>query len=135
MLVSLVRWSVPRRGLRRTFAFVTRLAQQTRTRRPTTVSNDEVWLAVQRIADRLPVETTCLPRSLSLWLMLRRRGLRAELRVGVAGGREDFLSHAWVELDGVAVREPAGKIEMFQTLDADQFFARTEHASPKPMVR
>jgi hypothetical protein len=44
---------------------------------------------------------TCLTRSLSLQAMLRRRGYRAELRIGVAKPDDRPLeAHAWVVLDG-----------------------------------
>lgn len=40
----------------------------------------------------------CLPRSLTLYLLLRRRGVPATLRIGVK--RYPFGAHAWVECLG-----------------------------------
>ena len=40
----------------------------------------------------------CLPRSLTLYLLLRRRGVPAALRIGVK--RYPFGAHAWVECRG-----------------------------------
>lgn len=47
---------------------------------------------------------TCLPRSIVLQRLLARRGVAAELRLGVATDGA-FAAHAWVEVDGRAVGE------------------------------
>jgi hypothetical protein len=49
----------------------------------------------------------CLTRSLYLWLLLRRRGIDCQLRIGVrlTGGVLD--GHAWVEYAGVSVNDRA----------------------------
>jgi len=52
----------------------------------------------------------CLEQSLTLWWLLVRRGLPAELHIGVRKSATGFEAHAWVELfqtvvnDGDAVR-------------------------------
>ena len=48
---------------------------------------------------------TCLRRSLALWWLLRRRGLPAELRIGVARVEEQVQAHAWVELAGHVIND------------------------------
>jgi hypothetical protein len=48
---------------------------------------------------------TCLARSLALVWLLRRRGIAAELRIGV-NTDDGFLAHAWVERDGAALSDP-----------------------------
>lgn len=60
---------------------------------------------------------SCLPRSLVLWHMLRRRGAPADLRIGVnnAGGR--FTAHAWVEQDGVVVNDTPDIAQRFAPVD------------------
>ena len=47
----------------------------------------------------------CLHRSLTLWWMLRRRGIPSELQFGTrkAGGR--FEAHAWIEVAGVVLND------------------------------
>lgn len=64
------------------------------------------WMGtrVAAVAERMPGRPRCLVRSLVLWSVLRRRGIPAELRLGVAraGG---FAAHAWVEVDGTAVND------------------------------
>lgn len=39
----------------------------------------------------------CLKRSLATWWLLQRRGVRAELNIGVNKDGGDFSAHAWVE--------------------------------------
>jgi hypothetical protein len=61
---------------------------------------------VGRAADRLPFETKCLPRAMTLsWLLTRRRIPHAivfAVRTAPARGSADSL-HAWVEVDGAIV--------------------------------
>jgi hypothetical protein len=77
-----------------------------------------VSLAVQASAMRLgqlldiasrhgPYRATCLRQSLALWWLLRRRGLPAELRIGVAKVDAQMQAHAWVELAGRVINDRA----------------------------
>jgi hypothetical protein len=43
---------------------------------------------------------TCLPQALLLWWLLRRRGLKCELRLGARRTDGVFEAHAWVEYSG-----------------------------------
>ena len=47
-----------------------------------------------------PLNPTCLKKSLILLRILGRRGVRAELRLGVRKAQEQFSAHAWVVCDG-----------------------------------
>jgi hypothetical protein len=58
----------------------------------------------------------CLPRALVLCRLLRRRGLQAELRLGVGKPEGHFAAHAWVEHAGSALAEPEGNSERFSPL-------------------
>lgn len=60
--------------------------------------------AVYRAARRLPY-ATCLPRSLTLWYLLRRQGVPSDLHVGVRRESDTFAAHAWVEYQGRALGE------------------------------
>ena len=60
---------------------------------------------VQAAANRNPFRPNCLARSIVLAGLLRRQGLAAELRIGVAKPGGSFAAHAWVEHDGVALAE------------------------------
>jgi hypothetical protein len=47
-----------------------------------------------------PLNQTCLKKSLILLRILRRRGIRAELHLGVRKVDEQFSAHAWVAYEG-----------------------------------
>jgi hypothetical protein len=50
-----------------------------------------------------PRRALCLEQSLALYLLLRRRGIAAELRLGVQP--RPFYAHAWIEVAGAPVAE------------------------------
>ena len=54
-----------------------------------------------------PYAASCLRKSLALWWLLRRRGLSAELRIGVAKVDAQMQAHAWVELAGHVINDRA----------------------------
>ena len=54
----------------------------------------------------LPFEPTCLKHALIFCRVRRRRGLSAELRIGVQKEDGVFGAHAWVEHDGQALLPP-----------------------------
>jgi hypothetical protein len=49
----------------------------------------------------------CLSRSTTLWWLLRRRGVRTDLRIGVCVENDDLVAHAWVERDGKIINDRA----------------------------
>jgi hypothetical protein len=53
-----------------------------------------------------PFPSTCLSRSIVLLHLLRRRGLAAEIKIGVLRDRSP-LAHAWVEVNGEPVNDTA----------------------------
>lgn len=67
---------------------------------------------IAAVAGYLPFAVRCLPRSLMLAMLLRRRSIPAELCLG-AKADQMFDAHAWVELDGKPVNEPEGHIADF----------------------
>lgn len=60
---------------------------------------------VQRAAPWSALPANCLPRALVLCRLLRKRGLQAELRLGVGKADGEFAAHAWVEHAGTALGE------------------------------
>jgi hypothetical protein len=48
---------------------------------------------------------TCLVRSLTLWAILRRRGVESELRIGIRKMADVTEGHAWIELAGNPINE------------------------------
>lgn len=73
------------------------------------------WLA-RAIGARSPWRTSCLRQALAVWLLLRRRRLPAELKIGVIRRDPPFQAHAWVELDGVALDPEAAAHAAFPPL-------------------
>ena len=61
-----------------------------------------------------PGRAVCLEQSLALFLLLRRRGVPAELRLGVQV--YPFYAHAWVEVGGEPVNEDPETVENFRAL-------------------
>jgi hypothetical protein len=48
---------------------------------------------------------TCLPRSLTLWWLLRQNGIDGELHIGVRKEAEKLIAHAWITYRGVVIGE------------------------------
>ncbi|MEO0367898.1 MAG: lasso peptide biosynthesis B2 protein [Pseudomonadota bacterium] len=63
----------------------------------------------------------CLPRSLALYDLLRSRGLKPELCLGVAKKQGIFAAHAWVEVSGQAIREPSSVKQEFSLIAAKEW--------------
>ena len=57
----------------------------------------------------------CLKRSLATWWLLQRRGIRAELNIGVNKDDGHFSAHAWVEYMGRTLVEADDVTERFST--------------------
>jgi hypothetical protein len=58
---------------------------------------------------------TCLKRSLILFRLLRRRGIPAELRLGVRTVEGTFSAHAWIECGGRTLLDD-GMAPLYSTL-------------------
>ena len=66
-----------------------------------------VYRAVRWAYRLLPLNSTCLKSSLVCCDMLTRRGVRAELRIGVMKASGGVASHAWLEDDmGATLTDP-----------------------------
>lgn len=78
-------------------------------------SEPETWILRSRRAQRMVKRATglggmCLARSLTLWALLRRRGVETELRVGYRKGDNKIEGHAWLEYECVPINETADVI-------------------------
>jgi len=60
-----------------------------------------VVIAARRGAGR----PTCLARSVTLWWLLRRRGIDSSLRIGVRTVQGRMEAHAWVEHAGLVLND------------------------------
>lgn len=56
-----------------------------------------------------PGRAICLEQSLALYVLLRRRGVPVELRLGVQA--VPFSAHAWLELRGAPIEENADWVD------------------------
>jgi hypothetical protein len=72
--------------------------------------------AAGRAAARQFYVASCLPRSLAILKMLRRRGIEAQLKVGGQLADQRYLGHAWVESNGMALGEKPDVEERFPSL-------------------
>jgi hypothetical protein len=120
-LVSAVRvglWLLPSPVILRR---VRALAAHTPGERRTRDSVAAVIWAVETVASAVP-GATCLTQAIAALILLRRRGLEARLRLGVAvGARGELLAHAWLERQGrilLGAREAAGLKRLPDLTDA-----------------
>src|SRR5687768_4341049 len=96
-------------GFARTVALARKLST---TRRQADVALiAEVCRRLAMAAVFYPGRARCLEQSLALYVLLRRRGLPVELRLGVQP--YPFTAHAWVELEGRPVNEQPEVISQF----------------------
>lgn len=71
----------------------------------------------QSVARRLSFRSNCLDQSLTLWWMLRRRGVAAEMHIGGRKEAANFEAHAWVEVGGYTFPEMSGGDPPFTPFD------------------
>lgn len=115
-LVPLVSISLKLLGFPRTLRWVERTAQGP----PLAISPDsavigEAARALARVRRHTPWTGRCLPRALSLWWVLRRRGLAASLNLGARRVGDALEAHAWVVHAGQVI---ADRATVAQTYDA-----------------
>ena len=63
---------------------------------------------------------TCLPKSLTLHRMLKRRGVDSQIKIGANKTPLGISAHAWVEVDGKAIGESEITLATFNVLDAGE---------------
>jgi hypothetical protein len=75
----------------------------------TGVSSEQSARGVARIvrvaAAHGPYRANCLQQSVTLWWLLRRRGVAGDLRIGTRKGAQGLEAHAWIEVCGRALNE------------------------------
>jgi hypothetical protein len=121
-LLPLTAWGVRLLGLTRWQALLARLAPVGEA--PVGCSPaDRVGQArgisrlVEAAARHGPCRAPCLPRSLVLWWVLRRQGIRGDLRVGVRRVEGQLEAHAWVEYLGLALNDRDDVRQRFAAFD------------------
>jgi hypothetical protein len=113
LLLPLVELSLRRSGYDRTCRRLTRLSRRGRWRGP---AEDLVPASVKMVAlsaSRTPVPAKCLGHSLTLWALLRRRGIEGEVVIGVRAGGDPLDAHAWVEVDGQPINETQETVDSY----------------------
>ena len=61
-------------------------------------------------------QATCLRRSLLIWCLLRREGIRSTIEFGIKKTNADLQAHAWVQIDGVVISERDGTYQQYQPI-------------------
>jgi hypothetical protein len=77
---------------------------------------DHIAWCVSTVAAHHPLEMQCLERALALQRLLQGRGIPAEFRIGVEKEGDALHAHAWLEVDGRPVYEPAEIDKRFRPL-------------------
>ena len=109
-LLPIVATSLKTVGLRRTQSWLTRNSLA-----PTVPRTEQTRANVRRAAQmvavacrRHPLRSSCLPRTIVLWSLLRRRGIEADVRIGVRCDTEGAVkAHAWLEWNGEVLNDAA----------------------------
>jgi hypothetical protein len=71
---------------------------------PSTIRLEQIVHAVELSSNYMPGEVLCLPRALTMQVLMRHQGYAPQFRIGVAKGKEGNLeAHAWVEYQGNVV--------------------------------
>lgn len=119
-LLPLISLSLRLRGFRKTQAFLQKSFSTSRKEASASahVLADGTVRMVRAAARHSPGHPTCLEESLALWWLLGRRGIDAELRIGVRKQGEKFEAHAWVERAGAALNEPESVHEHYAAFDS-----------------
>ncbi|MHB8753385.1 MAG: lasso peptide biosynthesis B2 protein [Candidatus Acidiferrales bacterium] len=97
--------------------------------------NDETVCAEVQTASRMVdaasrhglVRGNCLSKSITLWWLLRRRGIPVRLRLGARRTVDQFEAHAWVEMNGRVVNDSEDvrtKYSLFKGAATDEMAAQ-----------
>jgi len=120
VLLPLVSLSLRWRGFRATRETLERFPPRTNLEREAATPHGRAAQTAQMVnlADRHGlVHPSCLAKSLTLWWLLRRRGIPSDLRIGIRKENKKFEAHAWVERDGTALNEPEEHHRHFTAFD------------------
>jgi hypothetical protein len=79
--------------------------------RPFTEGLREARSALARVSRHTGLNGTCLTRSLTLYWLLRRRGISTDLRLGARQRDNIFQAHAWLEYHGRVINDAADVAE------------------------
>jgi hypothetical protein len=120
VLLPAVSLSLRWRGFRATQESLERFSPKTNLKQEATAARGRATQTAHMVnlADRHGlVHPSCLAKSLTLWWLLGREGIPANLRIGIRKENEKFEAHAWVERDGAALNEPEEHHRHFTAFD------------------
>ena len=66
---------------------------------------NEIVSVVNRAHWRFFRGITCLPKNLVLWWLLKERGIKTRLVIGVKRSTDGIIGHAWIEQNGELINE------------------------------
>lgn len=123
-LLPIVATSLKALGLRRTQSWLARNSV-----RPTVLSAEQTRASVRRAAQmvavacrRQPLRSSCLPRTIVLWNLLRRRGIATEVRIGARSNNQgEFQAHAWLEWNGEVLNDVADVGRQYRPFNRSAF--------------
>jgi transglutaminase superfamily protein len=108
-------------GFRRWKEFLERRAERPNGKQPEQNASGVLAKRIVQLeaaaARNLFFKTNCLEQSLVLWMLLRRGGFPAELRIGARKDAGKFEAHAWVELEGCALNDESDEHREFVPFD------------------
>ena len=81
-------------------------------------SPDRIAQLVGIAARRGIFKATCLPQACLVWWLLRRRGIAAELKIGVRKDGQALCGHAWVEHENRPLNDDQGLSKRYAKLTA-----------------
>ncbi|MGE0877297.1 MAG: lasso peptide biosynthesis B2 protein [Acidimicrobiia bacterium] len=103
LLLPLLQVSIRLTGVGRSSRALDRLPRARRTIPPNECDNFSAFVgqAVNGAARRWHLaSTSCLPRAVLCWWLLRRQGIESEVHIGIPDRATGFVAHAWVERNG-----------------------------------
>ena len=123
-LLPIVTTSLKTVGLRKTQSWLARNSPG-----PTVPLTEQTRANVRRAAQmvalacrRSPLHSSCLPRTIVLWNLLRRRGIATDLRIGARSNSQgEFQAHAWLEWNGEVLNDVADVRRQYRPFNRSAF--------------
>jgi hypothetical protein len=98
-LALFIRVSLKMTSFKKTVRFLKRFEE------PKTVAENGLpelkkYRALLNLAYRLPPFVNCLAISVAFWLLMKRKGIKTDLKFGMLKEGEKLRAHAWLEYNG-----------------------------------
>jgi hypothetical protein len=113
--ILLVRWLLKRKNYHETSRILSLKSQKE------SLPDDAVGPCAADIVtwcDRVP-GTRCLARSLVLWSLLKEKGQKTQLRIGIRPIGTAIEAHAWIEWQGAPLLEAEDPMELYTVFEGD----------------